>query len=147
MSAKRIGLVRIAQESNAFSPLWSELADFDRTHFFEGADLLAILEPDGTEVEGFLKNAELSGALKAIREHGDDSIEVVPLFSSWAMPGGPLSPNALAGLNDRLRAALRAAGPLDGLMFSLHGAMVAAGHEPKMETQKDYGAVLKLASA
>ncbi len=125
MSRKRIGLVRIAQESNAFSPLASELADFDRTHFFEGAALLAILEPSGTEVEGFLKNAELSGALKAIREQGDDSIEVIPLFSSWAMPGGALSPDALAGLNDRLRMALRAAGPLDGLMFSLHGAMVA----------------------
>lgn len=30
---------------------------------------------------------------------------------------------------------------------ALHLAMVAAGHEPAMETQKDYGAVLKLASA
>ena len=30
---------------------------------------------------------------------------------------------------------------------ALHRAMIDAGHEPAMETQKDYGAVLKLASA
>ena len=30
---------------------------------------------------------------------------------------------------------------------ALHRAMIAAGHGPEMETQKDYGAVLKLASA
>lgn len=30
---------------------------------------------------------------------------------------------------------------------ALHKAMVEAGHEPDMETQKDYGAILKLASA
>jgi microcystin degradation protein MlrC len=125
VSRIRVGLVRIAQESNAFSPLPSEIIDFDRTHFFEGQELLAILEPGGIEVEGFLKDAELSGALKAIREHAKDTVEIVPMFSSWAMPGGPLSPAALAGLNNRLRDSLRAVGPLDGLVFSMHGAMVA----------------------
>ena len=39
------------------------------------------------------------------------------------MPGGPISNACLDALQDRLRAALHAAGPLDGLVFSLHGAM------------------------
>ena len=129
MARLRIGLVRIAQESNAYSPVLSELDDYDRTHFFEGQDLLDILEPSGTEVEGFLKNAELSGALKAIRQFGGKKVEVVPLFSSWAMPGGPISKTCLAALQERLRTALQSAGHLDGLMFSMHGAMNADEHD------------------
>lgn len=125
MSRKRIGLVRIAQETNAFSPVLSEVADFARTHRFEGADMLRILEPDVYEVEGLFKNAELSGALQAIREFGGDKVEVVPLFSLWAIPGGPLSAAAQSELEDMLRQGLKQAGPLDGLVFSMHGAMVA----------------------
>jgi microcystin degradation protein MlrC len=121
----RVGLARVAQESNAFSPLPSELADFQRTHWLVGEALGAVLGPEAEEAPGFLRDAELSGAARALAD--DPDLVIVPIFSAWAVPGGPLSAEALTGLRDALLAALEAAGPLDGLVLSLHGAMGAAG--------------------
>ncbi|MCB9669228.1 MAG: M81 family metallopeptidase [Alphaproteobacteria bacterium] len=117
---KRIGMLRIAQESNALAPVLSEVEDF--AHDREGDDLLQATRPGQTEVIGFMKDAELSGFCRAVRER--PGFEIVPLFSVWAFPAGPLSHRALATFRERLRRALDAAGPLDGLFVSLHGAMV-----------------------
>lgn len=121
---KRIGMLRIAQESNAMSPTLSELEVFG--HDRVGDDLMEGTSASGHEVEGFMKNAELSGFRKAAAERAN--VEVVPLFSAWAFPAGPLSAKALEGFRVRVREALEAAGPLDGLFLSLHGAMVGEGN-------------------
>ena len=124
---KRIAFGRIAQETNALSPLLSTLADFKRTHWFEGDELLARCASSGTEAPGMVRNAELSGFVRAVKEHGGGAIELVPLFSAWAVPSGKLARSALEELRERLIEGLRAAGPLDGLFLSMHGSMVAEG--------------------
>jgi microcystin degradation protein MlrC len=127
----RIAYARISQETNALSPVLTTWADFERTHFLEGPALAAACGPKGVEAEGFIKNAELSGFVKAATQH---QITAVPLLSAWAVPNGPLSVACFANLRDRLVAALRDAGPLDGLFLSLHGAMNAEGQsEPEAE--------------
>jgi microcystin degradation protein MlrC len=120
----RIAYARVAQESNAFSPLPSTLEDFRRTHWLEGDALAAACEPGNHECKGFAKNAELSGFVKAARERGA-AVTLVPLLSVWAIPSGPLTQDAYLTLRDKLAEALAGAGPLDGLMLSLHGAMRA----------------------
>jgi microcystin degradation protein MlrC len=122
MPRKRLAFARIAQESNALSPVTSEIADFTRTHFVEGAALLAACGPNAREVPAFLKNAELSGFVRAATRHGD-AFELIPLFSAWAVPGGPLSKAAFEHFQDRLLEGLRAALPLDGVFLSMHGAL------------------------
>jgi microcystin degradation protein MlrC len=136
---KRVGMLRIAQESNALSPTLSEVENF--AHDREGDDLLECTSARGQEVDGFMKNAELSGFHKACVERG--GVEVVPLFSVWAFPAGPLSHAALETFRRRVRDALEAAGPLDGLFLSLHGAMVGEdGTRPESVLLDDIRAIV-----
>lgn len=124
----RLGLLRIAQETNALSPLRSTLEDFRRFHWLEGEALLEAVSPRGHEAQGFLRNAELSGLARGAREV-DPGVELVPLFSAWAIPSGKLDRPTLRALQDRLAEALAAAGRLDGLLVSMHGSLQAEGED------------------
>lgn len=128
----RIAFARIAQESNALSPVRTTVDDFRRFHFLEGAALLDACRPWRTEARKFMRNAELSGFVKAARAAGD--VECVPLFSAWAIPGGPLNAATFEYFRDALVDGLKRAGPLDGLFLSLHGAMNVDGvRDPEAE--------------
>ncbi len=119
----RIAVARIQQETNALSRVLTTDADFRRTHFYEGEDLLGRIGPDGQEVEGFLKNAELSGFARALRKYGAGRVELIPLFSAWAISAGPVSTSTFRAYTDRLIDELRAAQPLHALCLAQHGSM------------------------
>lgn len=121
----RIAIGRVAQETNALSPIPTELADFRAMHYLEGAAVLEACRRDRVEAPGFLKNAELSGFVQRVAQIGD--VELVPTISAWAVPGGPLSPTCFGHLREALVERLRAAGPLDGVFLSIHGSMGVIG--------------------
>lgn len=128
----RIAFARITQETNALSPVVTELADFEGSHYLVGAELLAAVSPGGHEVKGFFRRAELAGFVEACRAAGD--VEPVPILSAWAASSGPLSAACFATLRDRLCAGLRAAGRLDAVYLCLHGAMGVRGvRDPETE--------------
>jgi microcystin degradation protein MlrC len=128
----RVAIGRIAQETNALSPLLTELSDFHAMHFLEGDDLLAACLKGGSEVKGFMKNAELSGFVQ--RAQRFDNIEIIPTVSAWAIPSGPLSQACFESLTARLLQGLAEAGPLDAIFLSMHGAMGAEGvNDPEAE--------------
>jgi len=122
---KRIAFARICQESNALSPVATTLHDFESAHYLTGADLLRATTT-GPELPGFFKRAELAGFVRACVARKHD-VTPVPILSAWASSGGPLSRACYDELEDRLVTMLRAAGPLDGMYFALHGAMGVAG--------------------
>lgn len=122
---KRIAFARIAQETNALSPVATTLHDFESSHYLEGPALLAAAAT-GPEVPGFFKRAELGGFMRAARARAAE-IEPVPILSAWASSGGPLEPACFETLEERLVEGLRRAGPLDGMYLCLHGAMGARG--------------------
>lgn len=122
---KRIAFARIMQETNALSPVPTELVDFQTAHYLEGADLMTAVTT-GSEVPGFFKKAELAGFMTAAKDRGGE-IEAVPILSAWASSGGPLSQDCFETLEARLIELLKAAGPIDGMFFALHGAMGAQG--------------------
>ncbi|MCB9688010.1 MAG: M81 family metallopeptidase [Alphaproteobacteria bacterium] len=124
---KRVAFGRINQESNSFSPVRSTVDDFRKTHLIQGPELLARCSRGGTEVEKWLDDAELSGFVRAVEEVGRGRVEAVPLLSAWAIPGGPLTVDALHELIDRMLASLAAAGPVDGVYLALHGALGCDG--------------------
>lgn len=123
----RIAYGRLCQETNAFSPVPTTLEDFRRMHLLEGDALHRATGRLGAEVPGMIRNAELSGFRAAARRAG--GVEAVPLVSAWAVPGGPMTEETYRALRDRLVASLRAAGPVDGVFLSLHGALRAQGAE------------------
>lgn len=121
----RIAYARINQESNALSPILTTVADFEQTHYIEGAALAEATAKGGYEAPGFLRNAELSGFVKAAQKAG--GVELIPLFSAWAVPSGPLSRDTYDTLLQRLLDGIEAALPLDGVFLTLHGAMCVEG--------------------
>lgn len=122
----RIAYARIAQETNALSPVRTELEDFKRTHYAEGEALALLCTPKVAEVAGFMRNLELSGFVQAAHK-ADSHVELVPILSAWAVPSGPLSRECFDTLLGRLTELLKASGKLDGLYLSLHGAMGVDG--------------------
>lgn len=122
---KRIAYARIAQETNALSPVATTLEDFTSAHYCEG-DELQRAATEGPEVDGFFRRAELAGFMRAVDARRAD-IEPVPMLSAWASSGGPLTADCFETLEARLVELLRAAGPLDGMYLCLHGAMGAHG--------------------
>ncbi|GII63854.1 microcystinase C [Sphaerisporangium krabiense] len=118
----RIGLGGIWQETNTFAVEPTTLADFRRYQFFEGPELVASLRGTGTE---------LGGAIDAARQR---SAYPVGLFFGAALPSGMVRARAFESMLRRLAALTRARLPLDGLVLSLHGAMVVDGHpDPEAE--------------
>jgi len=122
---KRIAFARIAQETNALSPVPTTLADFEALHLLEGDALLAAAS-DGPEVPGMFRRAELAGFIRAARARRAD-IEPVPIVSAWASSGGPLDTACFDALEAKLVEGLRRAGPLDAAYLCLHGAMGVTG--------------------
>ncbi|GIF53418.1 microcystin degradation protein MlrC [Asanoa ferruginea] len=118
----RIGLGGIWQETNTFAPQPTSLTDFQRYQYFEGPDLVAGLRGTGTE---------LGGAIAAAQER---RVEPVGLLFGAALPAGTVDRAAFETMLHALVERTRAAPPLDGLMLSLHGAMVVDGHpDPEAE--------------
>ncbi len=114
---RRIGIIQVWQESNHFSPMLTRREDFESWGVGIGA---AGLEQygQGEEIGGFLRGLE--------------DCEPVGLLMAQAWPGGPVSREARQWLIDELAAQLQSAGPLDGVLFALHGALVAED-EPDMD--------------
>lgn len=129
MKKLRIAYGRLAQETNALSPVATTMEDFRRAIFMEGDELARAASKDGDEAPGFMKNAELSGFVRAAAAAGRHGVEVeaVPTLSAWAIPGGPLTRATFDELLSRLLDRLRAAGPVDGTFLSLHGALGVEG--------------------
>lgn len=123
----RLAYGRIAQETNALSPVRTTLADFRALHYVEGDALARAVGPGGDEAPGFLKKAEIRGFVDRARAMGD--VELVPTVSAWAVPSGPLEPACFEALRDTLLEKLRAIGKIDGLFLSLHGSMGVVGRD------------------
>jgi len=114
VAGKRIGILQVWQESNHFNPVETEEADFRHFGYGEGRQGLDRFA-SGEEVGGFVEGLDAWG----------DPPEPVGLMFAQAWPGGPLTSRTKAWLVERIEHQLRAAGPLDGVLFSLHGAHVA----------------------
>jgi microcystin degradation protein MlrC len=122
----RIAYARLSQETNALSGLPTRLEDFEKAHFLPAGRLREAVTRTGIEADGFLKNAELTGFVRGARRVARErhwEVELVPLFSAWCVPSGPLTRACFASIVERLHDELQAAGPIDGLYLCLHGAM------------------------
>jgi microcystin degradation protein MlrC len=125
---KRIGFARIAQETNALSPVETTMHDFETSHYLEGGDLLAAVT-GGREVAGLFRRVELAGFVAAARERRTE-IEPVAILSAWAPSSGPVAAACFETLEGRLLEGVRRAhrdSPLAGMYLCLHGAMGVIG--------------------
>jgi microcystin degradation protein MlrC len=108
----RILIAECKQEVSSFNPVPSTLADFE-----------ILWGPDFLDYHRGL-NSEVAGA-RGVFERRDD-IELVPAYSARAITsGGTLAAEDFTQLATEFLALIKAAGPVDAVYFSLHGAMSA----------------------
>lgn len=106
----------IIQESNTFSPARSDLDSFTSQGLWTGQHAAD---------QSASTNTEFAGALTALTTAG---YTAVPLVRAWAMSGGVLNQDAFEELTRLLAETISEAGPLDGLVLALHGALVSDLH-------------------
>jgi microcystin degradation protein MlrC len=125
---KRIAFARIAQETNALSPVTTTLHDFEASHYLEGDALTAAIEAR-REVSGLFHRVELAGFVAAARDRRADIVPV-PILSAWSQSSGPLAAACFETLEERLLEGIARAhreSPLAGMYLCMHGAMGVRG--------------------
>jgi microcystin degradation protein MlrC len=111
--ALRIGVAGFLHESNSFLPALTPYEAFASTSLTRG---------EAMRERWIGASHELGGMLAALGE------EAVPLYATFAVPGGAIERGAFERIASELAEAIEAAGPLDGLLLALHGATVADGY-------------------
>lgn len=122
---KRIAIAALEQETNTFSPVPTEFADFDERSIT--GKLLT-----GEEIlETRNINLQASGFLNTSDQFGWTSI---PLISAISEPGGTVRREAYEQICERLLVELENQTDLDGIYLGLHGAMVVEGiDDPELD--------------
>lgn len=89
-------------------------------------DLMAVSGGRGTEIFAFAgTNTSIGGVIDACRER---AIELIPTLVTSTIASGTASRETFEGLLGELLERLDAALPVDGVVLTLHGAMVAEGY-------------------
>jgi microcystin degradation protein MlrC len=111
----RFFVAMVSHETNTFSPIRTDRGQFEARDLRYGGEILEAYRGTGTCLGGMIDGAAARG------------VTLVPSLAASASPAGRVSKEFYAEARDRLVADLRAAGPLDGVLLDLHGAMVVEG--------------------
>jgi microcystin degradation protein MlrC len=128
----RVALAGVFHETNTFASSSTDVRAFERRNGWLDHEQLSAAYAGTRTVVG--------GMLEAAAQHG---LDVVPVFGAYATPSGLVTRTAFDTIVDRLCDGLSAAGPWDGLLLELHGAMVVDGLEdPETHLLEQVRAVL-----
>lgn len=108
----RVAIARMSHETNTFSTVQTRLEDYDPCY---GDEVVDVYGGTKTEVGGFID---------VLR--GKEG-EIVPIMAASATPSGPINRRDFDFMAERIVDGIRGGGKLDGVLLSLHGAMVAEG--------------------
>lgn len=108
-----VGVGLLFQESNTFFSVPMTMERFKEQDLHYGREIPAHWAETATEMGGFLEGAKQAG------------MEAIPTVAAWGMPAGPLTRKTFENLSGALLSSVKSAGNLDGVLLSLHGAMVA----------------------
>jgi microcystin degradation protein MlrC len=116
MTAPRIAIGGFLHETNTFAPSKATYADFVDGG---GSSRMAVGEEIFTHLKGV--NAAIAGAIRVGEAEG---WELIPTLFCGASPSAHVTEDAFERIAHDLLGMIAAAGPLDGVMLDLHGAMV-----------------------
>ena len=103
----RIAVGSILTECNEWVARTTELEDFERTEFRRGIEIL-----DGS-------TGVVGGMLRVLRQR---NVEILPLISASACPGGLLSSHCYRHLREQLLESLKRFAAPDAVLLGLHGS-------------------------
>src|SRR5262245_5313713 len=102
----------MSHETNTFSTIPTDRAQFEARHLHYGGEMIEVFRDTGTC---------LGGMIEAAGRHG---VTLVPSVAAAASPAGRVTREIYEHVKRRMLADLSAAGPVDGVLLDLHGAMV-----------------------
>lgn len=111
----KLFLAMLSHETNTFSNIPTDRRQFEARNLHYGGEIVETFRGTGTCLGGMIDAAERHGA------------RLVPSVAAAASPAGLVTKEIYGHVKQRLLADLRAAGPLDGVLLDLHGAMVCEG--------------------
>jgi len=114
---KRVGIAGFMHESNTFASTKTDRKHFEEAYCHRGEALVPVWKEAHHELGGFIEGCASAG------------LEGVPLMAAWATPGGIVTDAAYESILADLLEEIAAAGPLDGLLLALHGAMVTESRD------------------
>ena len=125
----RIAIARFSHETCTFCPRPTSSEDFEKGGVLHGEDVIEKSRGIRGYVRGFVKVAE---------EEGVELVGILDASRSWGGSSGSwLTPECFDKFADGIAEGLKAAGKLDGLFLSLHGAMAAREHhKPEAEVAR-----------
>lgn len=109
----RILVGGIYHESHSFSNVVTDIESFKGVMLLEGRDSLEQLRGTTSEMAGFIQGAEKFG------------FEIVPTLWAWGLSTAPVQAQTLDHFIGTVQRAIQNAPKIDGVLFALHGAMVA----------------------
>jgi len=110
----RIALGGITHEANSFCAHVTDMADFEARQVLRGDEILSNWQSTITEQ---------AGAMSVLTQV--PGCDVIPTFLARSLSGAPMYEPVFTELLEELLAALKAAGPVDGVLLVLHGAMMS----------------------
>ena len=111
----RIFLAMLSHETNTFSNVPTDRAQFEAHDLRYGGEIVETFRGTGTCLGGMIAAADRLGAT------------LVPSVAASASPAGRVTRDIYEHVKQRLLADLTIAGRLDGVLLDLHGAMVPEG--------------------
>lgn len=109
----RILVGGIYHESHSFSNVPTDIEAFRKVLLLEGAECVEKLRGTTSEMAGFIEGADRYG------------FEMIPALWAWGVATGPVQADALDYLIEIFRRNFEKAGEIDGVLFALHGALIA----------------------
>lgn len=103
----------IYHESHSFSSEPTDLEAFRKVLLLEGNESIEKLRGTVSEMAGFIEGAEKFG------------FEMIPTLWAWGVSTGPVQAGTLDYLINVVRQGFESEEKVDGILFALHGAMVA----------------------
>ena len=107
----RIFVGGISNETNTFSPVLMDIAQFKKAIWLEGEEMVNIKS----------NSKETSGTWRYLESL--DDVEIVPDFVAHGVTAGPVKKEDYHYMRELLLSSLEQALPVDGVVLNMHGAM------------------------
>ncbi|MGK7392686.1 MAG: M81 family metallopeptidase [Candidatus Cyclobacteriaceae bacterium M2_1C_046] len=118
----KLALIELHQETNTFSPVTTELRNFES---------LALYYDEDVHKGGDKHRLQVDGFRKAVKRFGKGKVEIVPILAAWSHSGGKIKAEVFEHFTSHILQRLKE-NKVDGIYFSVHGAMgVENIHDPE----------------
>ncbi len=115
---KTIVIAEMMHETNSFSQVITKRRSFEADSLVYGDAIIPYVVEEDKQLGGFLQ---------AVKDFGEEKIQVIPVLKATSMSGGPVDAGFYRHMKKTIVEGIVKAGKIDGIYISLHGTMGVEG--------------------